>query len=197
MFEKMYVEQYCELLASSSPAPGGGSALALVGAFACSLVEMSASVTLTKLNETDEKYQYLNGERNSVKRARKCLYKLSNDDAEAYGNIVAARKLPKDTEEQTRARTAELQKAFHKATLVPLDVMNLCCDALKRAQTRIAPNLSKYVISDCEIGASLLKTVIKYSVENVYANTAFIHDGKLQRNLEKQAEYIIAQTEKI
>ena len=193
MFEKMSVEQYCELLSGSAPAPGGGSALALVGAVACSLVEMSASVTLAKTDETDERYQYLKGESNSVKRARKCLYKLSNDDAEAYEGIVAARKLPKDTEEQTKARTATLQKAFHKATLVPLDVMNLCYDALKRAQNRIIQNISKYVVSDCEIGISLLKTVIRYSVENVRANTCFIHDEKLKRNLEKQAEDIISQ----
>ena len=55
MFEKMTIEQYCEILASDSPAPGGGSALALIGAAACSLVEMSSNVTLLKIAEEDEK----------------------------------------------------------------------------------------------------------------------------------------------
>lgn len=191
MFEKMPIEQYCQSLASNAPTPGGGSALAIVGAFACSLVEMSASVTLAKLKDDEaEKREYLQREITSIERARKCLYKLSDDDAEAYGNIVAARKLAKDTDENIKRRTAELQKAFHKATLVPLDVMNLCRDALKRAQTRVLPQLSKYIVSDCEIGVSLLKTVIEHSVQNVYANTVFIHDEQLKRSLEAQAQRI-------
>ncbi len=191
MFEKMSVEQYCQSLASSSPTPGGGSALAFVGAIACSLVEMSASVTLAKPQTINGDADYLTRELASITRARKCLYKLSDDDAEAYGNIVSARKLPKDTDEQSKRRTAEMQKAFHKATLVPLDVMNLCRDVLKRAETRVLPNLSKYIVSDCEIGISLLRTVIKYSIENVYANTVFIRDDKLKNSLETQAREIV------
>ena len=191
MFEKMSVEQYCQSLASSSPTPGGGSALAFVGAIACSLVEMAASVTLAKPQTVNGDADYLTRELASITRARKCLYKLSDDDAEAYGNIVSARKLPKDTDEQSKRRTAEMQKAFHKATLVPLDVMNLCRDVLKRAETRVLPNLSKYIVSDCEIGISLLRTVIKYSIENVYANTVFIRDDKLKNSLETQARAIV------
>lgn len=191
MFEKMSVEQYCQSLASSSPTPGGGSALAFVGAIACSLVEMAASVTLAKPQTVNGDADYLTRELASITRARKRLYKLSDDDAEAYGNIVSARKLPKDTDEQSKRRTAEMQKAFHKATLVPLDVMNLCRDVLKRAETRVLPNLSKYIVSDCEIGISLLKTVIKYSIENVYANTVFIRDDKLKNSLETQAREIV------
>ena len=74
---------------------------------------------------------------------------------------------------------------------MPLDVMNLCRDVLKRAETRVLPNLSKYIVSDCEIGISLLRTVIKYSIENVYANTVFIRDDKLKNSLETQAREIV------
>ena len=81
MFEKMSVEQYCQSLASSSPTPGGGSALAFVGAIACSLVEMSASVTLAKPQTINGDADYLTMELASITRARKCLYKLSDDDA--------------------------------------------------------------------------------------------------------------------
>ena len=53
MFEKMTLQQYNEVLASKEPTPGGGSALAVVGTIACSLVEMAINITLPK-TETDE-----------------------------------------------------------------------------------------------------------------------------------------------
>lgn len=193
MFEKMTVEQYCEILSSKAPAPGGGSALALVGATACALVEMSINVTVEKLSKDDEKYGYLTRELNACNRARAFLYKLSNDDATAYQRIVDARKLPKTTDDEIKSRTNALQKEFHKATLVPLDVMRLCSDIANRAESRVLPNLSKYIVSDCEIGISLLKTVMRFSIENVHANTCFIHDENLKNNLEKQAQEILAQ----
>lgn len=188
MFEQMTIEKYCDILASNAPAPGGGSALAVIGAEACALIEMAINVTLSKMSETDENYGYLKGELTTCIRARKRLYKLSNDDAEAYGKIVEARKLPKNTDEEIKTRTATLQKAFHKGTLVPLELMELCLSVLQRASSRVLPRLSKWVASDCEIGVSLLKTVLNYSTKNVYGNTCFIHDESLKRQLEKQAQ---------
>lgn len=192
----MTIEKYCDVLASEAPAPGGGSALAIVGAEACSLIEMAINVTLAKMPQTDESYDYLKGELATCIRARKRLYKLSNDDAEAYGKIVDARKLPKNTDEETKTRTATLQKAFHKATLVPLELMELCLSVLQRASSRVLPRLSKWVASDCEIGMSLLKTVVNFSAKNVYGNTCFIHDDNLKRQLEKQAQTVLNEASK-
>ena len=196
MFEQMTIEKYCDLLASKAPAPGGGSALALIGAEACALVEMAINVTLTNLPECEEDHAYLKSELLTFVRARKRLYRLSDDDAEAYGKIVEARKLPKYTDEEVKLRTAELQKAFHKATLVPLELMELCVSVLQKAETRALPRLSKWVASDCEIGISLLKTVVNYSVKNVYGNTCFIHDDALKRRLEKQAQAVLDEAAK-
>lgn len=190
MFETLTIEEYCKQLSDKQPTPGGGSGLAIVGAIACSLVEMSANVTLGKLDETDEKYGYLHEALTAITRAKRCLYKLSNDDAIAYGEIVAARKLPKNTPDETAKRTKALQKAFHKAALVPLDVMSLCRDVIFRASYRIADNVTPYVKSDCEIGISLLKTVIEKSMSNVTANTCYIHDAELKATLERQAQQI-------
>ena len=179
-----------------SSCPGGGSALAIVGAEACSLIELAINVTLTKMTETDDNYNYLKSELTTCVRARKRLYKLSNEDAEAYGKIVEARKLPKDTDEQTKTRATTLQKAFHKATLVPLELMELCLSVLQRASNRVLSRLSKWVASDCEIGISLLKTVVNFSAKNVYGNTCFIHDDNLKRQLEKQAQTVLDEVTK-
>lgn len=194
MFEKMTLEEYNKILASKSPTPGGGSALAVVGTIACSLIEMSVNVTLAKLKQDDDAYAALNGNVAFLQRARDKLQQLSNDDAAAFRKIVDCMHLPKDTEEQTSRRANELQKAYHKAALVPLDVMQVCCQALSVAKNKVLPLLYKYVASDCKIGIDLFQNIIENSMENVYANTSLIVDPDLQSRLENQGKEILAKS---
>ena len=197
MFEKLTIEQYNETLASKAPTPGGGSALAQVGAIACSLVEMAINVTTAKMSETDENYAYLNSQGEVIARAKRALYKLSNDDAQAFERIIETLRLPKSTHEEQKHRAQELQKAYHRAALVPLDVMGLCREILKLSQTRVMPYLSKYVSSDCVIAMDLCKSIATNCAVNVHANTALITDSALKNSLEKQATEIIKEIENI
>lgn len=194
MFEKMTLEEYNKILASKAPAPGGGSALAVVGTIACSLVEMSVNVTLAKLKDDDDVYGALNSNAVFFARAREKLQQLSNDDAAAFRKIVDCMHLPKNTDEQTSHRANQLQKAYHKAALVPLDVMQVCCQALSVARNKILPFVYKYVASDCKIGMDLFQNIIENSMENVYANTSLIVDTDLQSRLENQGKEILAKS---
>ena len=194
MFEKMTLEEYNRILASKSPTPGGGSALAVVGAIACSLVEMSINVSLTKLQPQDDEYTLLQGNVTFFARTREKLQQLSNDDAAAFRNIVDCMHLPKDTAEQAEHRAQELQKAYHKAALVPLDVMQVCSIALATAKNKILPFVYKYVASDCKIGIDLFGNIIENSMENVYANTTLITDSELRSRLEAQGKEILSKS---
>lgn len=190
MFEKLTIEEYNRVLGSNAPAPGGGSALAQVGATACSLVEMAINVTLSKPNDMD-RAEYLNRQLEVVIRAKKAFYKLSNDDATAFERIINALRMPKTTDEEITARSRELQKAYHCAAIVPLDVMNICREIVKLCKVRVMPYLSKYVSSDCTIAIDLCKTVAKNSLLNVHANTSLITDPTLQTTLNKQGAEIL------
>ena len=190
MFEKLTIEEYNKILASDAPTPGGGSALSQVGAVACSLVEMSINVTLSKLTDNDT-VEYLNRQLDVALRAKKAFYKLSNDDAAAFQKIIDTLRLPKTTEEEKTQRTRELQKAYHKAAIVPLDVMNICREIVKLCKVRVMPYLNKYVSSDCVIAVDLCKTVAKNSLLNVHANTQLITDPTLKATLEKQGAEIL------
>ena len=190
MFEKLTIEEYNKILASDAPTPGGGSALAQVGAVACSLVEMSVNVTLSKLTDNDT-VEYLNRQLDVALRAKKAFYKLSNDDAAAFQKIIDTLRLPKTTEEEKQHRTRELQKTYHKAAIVPLDVMNICREIVKLCKVRVMPYLNKYVSSDCVIAVDLCKTVAKNSLLNVHANTQLITDPTLKATLEKQGAEIL------
>ncbi len=191
MFEKLTLEEYNKILSAKSPTPGGGSALAVVGTIACSLAEMSVNVTLTKLAETDEQYGYLQRCATLFAHARKRLSQLSDEDAEAFRNIIECNHLPQDTDEQKIHRENQRQKAYHKAALVPLEVMRVCREALTVAENRTYPFLYKYVASDCKIGMDLFANIIENSMENVYANTTLIKDSRLRATLEKQGEEIV------
>lgn len=193
MFEKLTIEKYNEILSSKAPTPGGGSALAMVGATACSLVEMAANVTLAKLDANGEQAEYLRRESKIVERAKGALYRLSNDDATAFEQIISARKLPKSNDAEKRVRDNALQKAYHNAALVPLDVMRVCSDLLSRCELRVLPQLDKYVSSDCVIAIDLFKAIIRNSRVNVYANTCFITSTELKNLLEKQCEEVMKQ----
>ena len=191
MFEKLTIEKYNEILASKTPAPGGGSALAMIGATACSLVEMAINVTCAKLEASSETYAYLQSELKVVERAKTALYRLSNDDSKAFEQIIASLKLPKSTHGEEKERESAMQKAYHNAALVPLDVMRICSDLLTRCELRILPHLSKYVSSDCVIAIDLYKAIIRNSKLNVYANTSYIISPDLKALLERQCEEIM------
>ena len=193
MFEQLTIEKYNEILASKAPTPGGGSALATVGTIACSLVEMAINVTVAKLESDSETCQYLQSELKAVQRAKTTLYRLANDDAKAFEQIVVALKLPKTTDDEIKRRKMALQKAYHTSSLVPLDVMRVCGDMLPRSELRIMPHLSKYVSSDCVIAIDLYKAIIRNSRVNVHANTCFITSPELKALLEKQCEEIMQQ----
>ena len=191
MFEKLTIEKYNEILASKAPTPGGGSALAMVGSTACSLVEMAINVTCAKLDADSETYSYLQSEAKVIERAKTALYRLSNDDSAAFEQIIAALKLPKLTHGEAKVRENALQKAYHNSALVPLDVMRICCDLLSRCELRVLPHLNKYVSSDCVIAIDLYKTIIRNSKVNVYANTCYITSPELKLLLERQCEEIM------
>ena len=196
MFEKLTIEEYNKILGSSAPTPGGGSALAQVGATACSLVEMAINVTLSKPADSDTA-EYLVRQLDVVTRAKRAFYKLSNEDAAAFQRIIDTLRLPKTTDEEKTIRTRGLQKAYHKAAIVPLDAMNVCREVVKLCKVRVMPYLSKYVSSDCVIAIDLCKTVAKNSLLNVHANTQLITDQTLKTTLEKQGAEILNETEKL
>lgn len=195
MFEKMTLKEYNSALADKAPTPGGGSALAVVGTIACSLVEMAIAVSLTKLAD-NEKAEYLKSNATFFSHAKARLSGLSDEDAVAFRKIIDCTHLPKATAEEAKDRENQLQKAYHKAALVPLDVMRICREALTVAEKRVFPLLYDYVASDCKIGMDLFENIIENSMENVFANTRLIYDETLRATLETQGKEIVASLKK-
>lgn len=122
MYIQKPMEHYLDKLASRSPEPGGGSASALVGCLGAALVSMVGNLTLGK-----EKYKDVQAEiENLLKETeavRADLQRLVQEDTEAFAAVSQAYKMPKETEEQKKARSQKIQEGLKgAATEVPFQI---------------------------------------------------------------------------
>jgi methenyltetrahydrofolate cyclohydrolase len=155
-------------LASKAPTPGGGSAAALAGAMGAALVEMVGELTLGRTSpQVDEATVQ---EILSAATARRTeLLELAELDASAYDAVVAARRLPRETDGQRADRATRIAEATREATRIPLSVAESAADVLKLAE-RIAPLGNPNAVSDAGVAAQLASASVRGALLNVRIN---------------------------
>jgi formiminotetrahydrofolate cyclodeaminase len=175
------VRDLLEALGSSEPTPGGGAAAALAGALGAALVQMTANLTLGRPRwaEVQDQARAVE-ERAAGLRAR--LEQLADADAQAYGSVNAAYRLPRDTDGRRASRTAAIQQALAGAAAVPLDVAQTCAALLSVCEAA-APVLNSAVISDVMVGALLGRAGLEAAAVNVEVNLASLDDATIVSNL--------------
>lgn len=130
----MYVEkpmgQFLDDLASSAPAPGGGSAAALSGALGAALISMVCNLTIGK-----EKYKDVEADVKAIREhsetLRRDLQGLLEADTQLYGKVIAAYRLPKNTEEEKSARLSAIDMALKEACGVPMEIAKRCAELVE------------------------------------------------------------------
>ncbi len=168
MLEKMTIEGFSEALASSSPTPGGGSASALAGSLAASLVVMVCDLTIGR-----EKYR-AHDEAMAVARQRaialrRDLLVLVSRDAASYEAVMAARRLPKGTDAETRVRETAIAQATLYATETPLATAEACAAVLEIA-VEVAHKGNVNAVSDAGSAAMLAYAGLRGGVMNIRTN---------------------------
>jgi formiminotetrahydrofolate cyclodeaminase len=181
------VGELLERLGSSDPAPGGGAAAALAGALGAALVQMTANLTLGRPRLADVQDQARSiAERAGTLRER--LARLGDADAEAYAQVAAAYKLPRDDDALKAERSRAIQSALVIAARVPLVTAQVAAEALVIAE-EAAPILNQAVISDVVVGALLAQAALEGAAVNVEINLAAMADpaeaARLGRELEQ------------
>ncbi len=161
-------------LASSSPAPGGGSVAALSGALAAALGSMVCRLTVGKKKYVDveEDMKRLVAQTETL-RAR--LQGLIDKDTHAFNLVMDALAMPKDTDEQKQKRTAAVESATKEATMVPLEVMETC-QALVRLCGEIARKGNTSALSDAGVSALLTAAACRGAYYNVRINLSGLQD---------------------
>jgi glutamate formiminotransferase/formiminotetrahydrofolate cyclodeaminase len=155
-------------LASANPTPGGGSAAAHTGANAAALVAMVARLTTGKKKYADvQELMWKILER--AEALRQMLNNAVAEDASAFDRLMAAMKLPKDSEEQIAARQSTMQEATFGAASVPLKVAGLAVEVLEFA-VQVAESGNLNAISDAGSAAAHAQAALTSAGLNVRIN---------------------------
>ena len=161
-------------VASSSPAPGGGSVAALSGALGAALTSMVCTLTIGK-----KKYADVEDEMKKVlaqsEHLREQFTELVDLDTQAFNKVMEAFALPKDTEPQKALRSAAIREATKEATMVPLEVMKHCIDALALAQL-VAAKGNANSVTDAGVSAIMLNAALEGAALNVRINLNGLDD---------------------
>jgi formiminotetrahydrofolate cyclodeaminase len=163
-------------VASPSPAPGGGAVAALAGALGAALTSMVCHLTIGKKKYADVEQEMVRV-LTQAEHLRAQFTALIDKDTAAFEKVMEAYGLPKDTEPQKALRAAALKEATKEATLVPLEVMKHCIDALALAQ-QVASKGSRSAVSDAGVSALMLHAACSAAALNVRINLASLDDAE-------------------
>jgi glutamate formiminotransferase/formiminotetrahydrofolate cyclodeaminase len=165
---------YVHETASESPAPGGGSAAALAGAVGAALGTMVANLASHKRG-WDDRWEEFSDWAERGKAFHDDLLDLVDEDTAAFDGIMAAWRLPGDTEEEQEERAAAIESATRRAIQVPLRVMEAAVSSFEviAAMAEHGPEAS---VSDAGVGALLARAAARGAHLNVQINAAGLGD---------------------
>ena len=174
MLKDMQVTAFLGLLASDAPAPGGGSVSALSGALAASLISMVCRLSLGRpeLADHHRRFEEIGGQAVKLKED---LTGLVDKDAEAFNEVMAAFKLPKDSDAEKTARSAAIQKGYQTAIGIPLETAALCL-AASALGASLAHTFNANAASDLGVAMDCAETGFKGALLNVAINMPSVKD---------------------
>lgn len=176
MSNRRTLNSFLDEVASFAPAPGGGSVAALSGALGAALTSMVCNLTFGK-----KKYAEVEDDLRKVldqsEQLRVQFTELIDRDTQAFGKVMEAFALPKDTEPQKALRAAAIRGATKEATMVPLEVMKHCIDALALAQI-VASKGNANSVSDAGVSALMLHAALEGAALNVRINLSGLDDAE-------------------
>ncbi len=174
MLTEKPVTTFLDELASSAPAPGGGSVAALSGALGAALISMVCNLTVGKKKYADvqEDIQALLSKSEAL---RKELVELLEADVQVYTEVSKAMKMPRATEEERAARTAAMQKALKAATDVPMRVAEACVKVMDLCRPA-AEKGNVNAVSDVGVAVLMAEAGLRSAALNVLINLAWIKD---------------------
>ncbi len=182
---------FIEALASDAPTPGGGSASALAGAMGAALVQMVVTLTSGRPDAAE-----VEDELREVGLAaagfQSELLELVAIDAAAYDSVIAARRLPRQTNRERELRRVQIDAALREATRSPLRIAERSDEVLALAE-RLAPIGSRNAISDAGVAGLLAAAALRGAALNVRINLPFLAEGEpLRREAAEQINDLLS-----
>jgi len=171
---KMDLVAFANETASESPAPGGGSISAYVGALGASLATMVANLSSHKRG-WDERWEEFSDAAERGQKIKDALLRTVDEDTDAFKLIMAAFGLPNTTPEEKTARKAAIQAATRKAIEVPFKVMKLAFESFPLIKQMVETG-NPNSITDAGVGALCARAAVRGAYMNVQVNTSGLND---------------------
>ena len=180
----MKINSFLSELASSSPAPGGGSVAALAGSLGAALSSMVCNLTIGK-----EKYiDVLDEIKETLKKSekiRKNLIRLIDEDTKAFNDVMKAFKMPKESENQKEKRRKAIQEGYKNAAKVPFKTAEICEKIFEVAKI-VAKKGNQNSITDSAVSAIMAKAGIESAILNVKINLGSIKDENFVKKISSE-----------
>ena len=186
---------FAEETASESPAPGGGSISAYMGALAAALGTMVANLSSHKAGWDDRWEFFSDWADNGMAVMNELLY-LVDEDTAAFNKIMDVFGMPKGTDEEKAARAEAMEVATLYATQVPLRTMKAAYKAFDVIRA-MAEEGNPNSVSDAGVGALAARSAVMGACLNVKINAAGLKDRAMAEALVKEAEEIQAAAQKV
>ncbi len=183
---ELKASDFSDEVARESPAPGGGSVSAYVGALGSSLGEMVANLSANKRGWED-KVEKFSSIANQIDEIRKDLLFLVDEDADSFDRIMSSFKLPNSSEEEKKIRMKAIYDSSIYAAEVPLRVMRRSYDSYNLIH-ELAQNGNQNSISDAGVACLCIHAAIHGAYLNVKINLKDISDDQ---GILKKADEII------
>lgn len=188
MLRDLSVKDFIYETASDSPAPGGGSVAALSAASAAALIEMVANLTIGKKG-----YEAVSSEMEEIKKTaasyKEKFVNYIDEDSNSFNEIMAAFRMPKDTDEQKAARSAKIQSGYKAAATVPFNVGKDAYELLALAE-KVIDKGNKNAVTDGAVAAMQARTAVHGAFYNVKINIGSIKDEAFVKNMAENMKTI-------
>ncbi len=187
----MTCTEFAEETASESPAPGGGSISAYMGALAATLGTMVANLSAHKAG-WDDRWKEFSDQADRGHEILQQLLHLVDEDTEAFNRIMDAFKMPKSSEEEKAARAAAIEDATLYATRIPLSTMETACAVFPLLES-MARTGNPASVSDAGVGALAARSAVLGAQLNVRINAASLKNRDEADRLTARAAEIAAE----
>lgn len=190
-FADLPLGRFADELASDSPVPGGGSSAAVVAALAAGLVAMVARLTRGRERYAEHEATAVEVEA-AAEALRAELLDLADRDANAYGGLLNARRLPRETDDERAARNAAVAQATAESITAPL----LVADAAERVTVlarRLAGASNPHAISDVGCAAAFGSAAVRGAILSVRINLpGLANDDPLRHEAGREIDRLLA-----
>jgi glutamate formiminotransferase/formiminotetrahydrofolate cyclodeaminase len=171
--------------AADSPAPGGGSISAYVGALGAALGTMVANLSSHKRG-WDDKWEYFSDWAEKGKKYYNELLFLVDEDTKSFNGIMEAFKLPKNTEEEKEERKNAIENATRYAIEIPLKAMETAYNSMEVMECMVKEGMESS-LSDAAVGMLCARTAVEGAYLNVQINMKGFKDAAFIESTSKKA----------